>query len=81
MPGTIDGARKVMKQNNIPTSFLDKAVNIVTPFTSILGIKKENILHDVDMLKGNKQTNNQRVNIAKPRNQNKNNFKSKYPKL
>jgi len=81
MPNSIEGAKKIMQDNNIPADFLDKAVNIVTPFSSIFGVKKENIISDVEALKGSQS--NQRKNIGTQRTQTnkKNNFKSKYPKI
>lgn len=82
MPNTVDGARKVMQQNNIPTNFLDKAVSVISPFSAFFGVKKDQILNDAQALKGNTSTN-ARQTIGTPRNLNtrKNNYKSKYPKI
>ena len=82
MPNTVDGARQIMQQNNIPTSFLDKAVNVVTPFAPLFGVKKDGVLQDVQALKGGlPHTNRQTIGTPRNLNQRKNNYKSKYPKI
>lgn len=82
-PSSVEGARKIMQENGIPTSFLDKAANIVAPFSSVLGIKKENILNDINAIKGTtRPTQQDRArDLARQRSSGSNNFKSKFPKV
>lgn len=81
MPNTVDGAKKIMQDNNIPTTFLDKAVNIVSPFSAVFGVKKDSIMRDVETLKSRSNTGGRSIERSQDKPRKNNNFKSKYPKI